>query len=213
MKNKNLLIVGGIILAGIAGFLIYKKMKKSSGEKSPDSKPTDSSTTTGGSTSKLSDAQKTELTDALKSVSSSKNDLDIEITLKVIENALNGNSLTNDDIKKYIDILKRAKSMTDEDKNFVKDFGRKISSYKIEKVSLESTDGKTATFKVYANDKPVVIELKNGLSTPLSNKFKDFSLVVSENPDSFQIDLKKNDTVYNGWLIDKKTNKIMKMFA
>lgn len=194
--KKGLLIAGGLIIAGGIGYLLYRKFGKSS--------------------SSSFDADS--LKKAMKEMGN--DDIDAEITAKVFENAVNDKAITNNEVNKYITIVKRIakekseKSLTKEEKQFLTDFSNKTKKYKIQKISLVSTDGKTANFDVYANDKQVVFDLtKKGNKQQLENKLKDFYLQLDETNNDFTISFKKGNVTYNSWMIDKKTNEIKKMFS
>lgn len=193
--KKGLLITGGVIVAGVIGYFLYRKFGKSS------------------SSFDANDIKK-----AMKEMGN--DDIDAEITAKVFENAVNDKAITNNEVNKYITIIKRIakekseKSLTKEEKDFLNDIMKKTNKYKIQKISLVSTDGKTANFDVYANDKQVVFDLtKKGNKQQLENKFKDFYLQLDETNNDFTISFKKGNVTYNSWMIDKKTNEIKKMFS
>ena len=195
--KKGLLIAGGLIVAGTIGYLLYRKFGKSSSSSSFDANA---------------------VIKAMKDLNN--DDVDAEITSKVFENELNDKAITNNEVNKYITIVKRIakekseKSLTKEEKDFLNDFMKKTNKYKIQKISLVSTDGKAANFDVYANDKQVVFDLtKKGNKQQLDNKFKDFYLQLDETDNDFTISFKKGNVTYNSWMIDKKTNKISKMFS
>lgn len=192
--KKGLLITGGVIVAGVIGYFLYRKFGKSS-----------------------SSFDANAIKKAMKEMGN--DDIDAEITAKALDNAINDKSITNSELNKYISIIQRIakekseKSLTKEEKDFLNDFMKKTNKYKIQKISLVSTDGKTANFDVYANDKKVVFDLtKKGNKQQLENKFKDFYLELDETNNDFTISFKKGNTTYNSWMIDKKTNEIKKMF-
>lgn len=194
MKNKGLLIAGGLIVAGTIGYLLYRKFGKSSSF----------------------DAN------AIKKVMKEmgNDDIDAEITIQALENAIKDKAITVADANRQISIVKRIvkekseKSLTKEEKDFLNDFMKKTNKYKIQKINLVSTDGKTANFDVYANDKQVVFDLtKKGNKQQLENKFKDYYLQLDETNNDFTISFKKGNVTYNSWMIDKKTNEIKKMFS
>lgn len=194
--KKGLLIAGGLIVAGTIGYLLYRKFGKSS--------------------SSSFDANA--VIKAMKDLNN--DDVDAEITAKVLSDAVNDKAITNNEVNKYITIVKRIvkekseKSLTKEEKDFLNDFMKKTNKYKIQKISLVSTDGKTANFDVYANDKKVVFDLtKKGNKQQLDNKFKDFYLQLDETNNDFTISFKKGNVTYNSWMINKKTNEIKKMFS
>lgn len=193
--KKGLLITGGVIVAGVIGYFLYRKFGKSS-----------------------SSFDANAIKKAMKEMGN--DDIDAEITAKALDNAINDKSITNSELNKYISIIQRIakekseKSLTKEEKDFLNDFMKKTNKYKIQKISLVSTDGKTANFDVYANDKKVVFDLtKKGNKQQLENKFKDFYLELDETNNDFTISFKKGNTTYNSWMIDKKTNEIKKMFS
>lgn len=193
--KKGLLITGGVIVAGVIGYFLYRKFGKSS-----------------------SSFDANAIKKAMKEMGN--DDIDAEITAKALDNAINDKSITNSELNKYISIIQRIakekseKSLTKEEKDFLNDFMKKTNKYKIQKISLVSTDGKTANFDVYANDKQVVFDLtKKGNKQQLENKFKDFYLELDETNNDFTISFKKGNTTYNSWMIDKKTNEIKKMFS
>jgi hypothetical protein len=192
--KKGLLIAGGLIVAGTIGYLLYRKFGKSSSSSSFDANA---------------------VIKAMKDLNN--DDVDAEITAKVLSDAVNDKAITNNEVNKYITIVKRIakekseKSLTKEEKDFLNDFMKKTNKYKIQKISLVSTDGKTANFDVYANDKKVVFDLtKKGNKQQLDNKFKDFYLQLDETNNDFTISFKKGNVTYNSWMINKKTNEIKK---
>lgn len=197
MKNKGLLIAGGLIVAGTIGYLLYRKFGKSNSSSSFDA-------------------------NAIKKVMKEmgNDDIDAEITIQALENAIKDKAISVADANRQISIVKRIvkekseKSLTKEEKDFLNDFMKKTNKYKIQKINLVSTDGKTANFDVYANDKQVVFDLtKKGNKQQLENKFKDYYLQLDETNNDFTISFKKGNVTYNSWMIDKKTNEIKKMFS
>lgn len=193
--NKKFLYIGGAIALGFIGYFIYKKYKS------------------GGSIT--SDELKRLVTE---NDTNNEDEVDIDMVVNTIQEALKEKSITSSDIKKYFDILKKVKlagnelSLTKEDKDFLETWRKNLNKHKKEKIRLDKIDGDNAVFKLYGEGNPVMYDIKKGEPMQLSNKYRKFTIEKQDNPNDYILNLKKGNVNFMGWQVNKKDNKITKLF-